>query len=244
MLEWKEEKMREFRVKFIERIKRAEAIESFRFSPENKVEFAPGQFLKVFFDELNKDNKDLNKYLSFSCAPEKEYIEVTKRRSESNFSQRLWSLKKDDEALMSGPMGTCTFDSLHEKVSFIVGGIGITPAISIIEHVLENNISSDMRLLYSNMKEEDIAFKKELEDWNNQHHNFQIVWTVAEGEPKDKKFFKGLIDKNFILEHLSDCKERLIFIFGPPKMVVVMKNICLEIGCDEKKIKAENFVGY
>jgi len=61
---------------------------------------------------------------------------------------------------------------------------------------------------------------------------------------KDKKFFKGLIDKNFILEHLSDCKERLIFIFGPPKMVVVMKNICLEIGCDEKKIKAENFVGY
>ncbi len=236
--------MNEFKVKFLERIKRTESIESFRFSSEEKIEFCSGQFLKVFFDQEKKDNKDLNKYLSFSCSPSRNYIEVTKRRSESEFSKKLWNLKVGDSILVSGPMGSCTFDSVYEKIAFIIGGIGITPAISIIEYIVENNISSDVTLLYSNMTEEDIAFKKELEAWSAKYSGLKIIWTVVASEPQDKNIFKGMIDKDFILKHVEDYQDRLIFISGPPKMVAVMKEICLDIGCDLKKLKAENFVGY
>ncbi|MDD3375464.1 MAG: FAD-dependent oxidoreductase [Candidatus Omnitrophica bacterium] len=236
--------MNEFKLKFIERIKRTETTESFRFSSEKRIEFCPGQFLKVLFDGANKNNKDLNKYLSFSCAPSKEYIEVTKRRSESEFSKRLWSLKKDDIVSVEGPIGSCTFDSAYQKVAFITGGIGITPAISIIEYIVENKIPSDIKLLYSNMTEDDIPFRQELESWEKDNPNFNIAWTLAEGESEEKKFFKGLIDKDFILKNITDYKDRSIFISGPPKMVEAMKKICVEIGCEAGKVKAENFVGY
>ena len=40
----------------------------------------------------------MNKYLSFSCAPGKGYIEVTKRLSNSEFSQSLKNLKINDSS--------------------------------------------------------------------------------------------------------------------------------------------------
>jgi len=37
------------------------------------------------FDEKDPNNKELNKYLSFSCSPAKDYIEVTKGLARANF---------------------------------------------------------------------------------------------------------------------------------------------------------------
>jgi ferredoxin-NADP reductase len=58
--------MQEIRARFVERVKRSETIESFRFVPQKKIDFIPGQFLQVIFDEAKRENKELNKYLSFS----------------------------------------------------------------------------------------------------------------------------------------------------------------------------------
>ena len=79
--------MKEIKAKFDRKIKRTEAAESFRFVPKERIDFLPGQFVQVNFDEKNKSNKALNKYLSFSCAPGKSYFEVTKKLSESEFSK-------------------------------------------------------------------------------------------------------------------------------------------------------------
>ena len=37
--------------------------------------------------------------------------------------------------------------------------------------------------------------------------------------------------------------DRIFYIFGPPKMVEVMENICLESQCSKQNIKTENFIG-
>jgi len=84
---------KEVRVKLIEQIKRTETVRSFRFKPEQRIDFCPGQFLQVIFDEQDKNNRNLNKYLSFSSAPGKEYIEITKKMSDNKFSQKLRELK-------------------------------------------------------------------------------------------------------------------------------------------------------
>ena len=48
------------------KIKRTPTIESIRFRLQESMDFIPGQFLQLIFDETNLDNRDLNKYLSFS----------------------------------------------------------------------------------------------------------------------------------------------------------------------------------
>ncbi|MDD4013636.1 MAG: xylene monooxygenase, partial [Candidatus Omnitrophica bacterium] len=80
--------MTERKAVFVERIDRTPTVASFRFRTEGGLEFIPGQFLEVMFNESDRKDRCLNKYLSFSAAPGKEYVEVTKRMSESAFSGR------------------------------------------------------------------------------------------------------------------------------------------------------------
>ena len=239
--------LKEERVKFIEKIKRTETVSSFRFKPEQKIDFSPGQFLQIIFDEQDKNNRNLNKYLSFSSAPGKDYIEVTKRISDSEFSQRLLELKPGSKILIKAPMGTCIFKDEYEKIGFLIGGIGITPVISILEYIIDKGLATDVCLLYSNRTEHDIAFKSEIDNWSKNNSRIKVIYTISDvcnGEIKDKRCFLGRINKQLFMSKINNYNQRLFFIFGPPNMVTAMKNLCLETGCLEEMVKTENFVGY
>lgn len=230
--------------RLIEKIKRTSSIESFRFILEKKIEFTPGQFLQVIFDQNNRDNKELNKYLSFSSSPNKEYIEVTKRLSDSKFSQSLNNLTIGSEVLFKAPLGACVYKSEYRKIGFLIGGIGITPVISIIEYIFDKRLNTDVVLIYSNRAEDDIAFRNELDQWKSLNKNIKVFYTVTECEPKDNSCIFGRIDKNLFIDKVKDFSERMFFIFGPPKMVEAMKNLCLEVGCKKDSVKTESFIGY
>lgn len=236
--------IKETHIRFIEKIKRTDSVQSFRFLPQERIDFIAGQFLQVIFDEQNRDNKELNKYLSFSSSPTKEYVEVTKRLSNSNFSQRLNNLKIGDEPLLKAPLGNCVFNPEYEKIGFLIGGIGITPVISIIGYIVDEKLNTDAILLYSNRTEEDIAFKGELNHWRSVNYNIKVIYTVTDCPPKDSRCIFGRINKELISQNAPDFRERIFFIFGPPRMVETMKVLCLELGCSQEKIKTESFIGY
>ncbi len=239
--------LQEVRVKFIEKIKRTETVRSFRFKSEQKIDFYPGQFLQVIFDEQNKNNRNLNKYLSFSSAPGKDYIEVTKKISDSKFSQRLLELKPGSRILMKAPMGTCIFKDEYEKIGFLIGGIGITAVISILEYIIDKGLATDVYLLYSNKIEDDIAFKPEIDNWSKNNSKIKVIYTVStagNGEIKDKRCFFGRINKQLFMSKVTHYNQRIFFIFGPPNMVTAMKDLCLEMGRLKEMVKTENFIGY
>lgn len=236
--------MKEVRGKLVARIKRTPSVESFRFLPKDKVNFVAGQHLRVIFDEENRNNRELNKYLSFSCSPTKGYIEVTKRLSNSNFSQKLKSLKINDEILFRAPLGYCVLKEDYQKIGFLIGGIGITPVISMLEYIVDKKLNTDVVLLYSNRTEKEIAFKKELDYWQSIRENIKIFYTVTNYKPKDRNCIYGFINKDLVAQLVSDLDGRIMFLFGPPKMVEAMENLCIELNCKRKNIKTESFLGY
>lgn len=225
-------------------LKRTPTVASFRFLPQEKVGFIAGQFLQIIFDAGNINNKELNKYLSFSCSPAKDYIEVTKRLSESRFSEALKNLKIGDEILLNAPLGARVFKEEYKKIAFLIGGIGITPVISIIEYIVDRRLDTDVHLIYSNRTEEEIAFKNELDDWRVRNNNIKVTYIVSECQPKDKDCLFGRIDEDLIQKKIPDLRERILFIFGPPKMVEAMQAISLEAGAKKDNLKIENFIGY
>jgi len=227
----------------IEKIKRTPSVESFRFRAEQKIDFLPGQFLQVIFDHEDRKNKNLNKYLSFSSSPFRDYFEITKRVSTSDFSEKLICLNPGDEVLFKAPMGHVTFKDEYKKIGFLIGGIGITPVISIIEYIMDKGLDTDIELHYSNRNEEEIAFRAELEKWDSQNSKLKICF-FTDCEPQDKKCIHGLIGKDHVCNGIHDYKNRIFFIYGPPGMVQAMKNICEETGCSKDMIKVENFIGY
>ena len=240
----RKDNVKEFSGKFIGQVKRTEHVISFRFSVRDPIDFIPGQFLQVIFDQTNPRNFSLNKNLSFSCAPKKEYIEVTKKISQSKFSKQLTGLKTGDSVLFKGPMGNCVFLDSFKKIAFLIGGIGITPVISIVEHIVQNNLPTDVVLLYSNRTEKDIAFKPQLDHFSNLNKRIKVMYTVDHEQPGDQSISFGSIDQEFVLGNISDYQQRVFFLFGPPGMVEAMKNICVRIKCREENFKTEIFEGY
>ena len=236
--------MKEVKAKLTETIKRTQDAQSFRFLSETRIEFIPGQFLQIIFDENNLNNKELNKYLSFSSSPTKEYIEFTKRLSESLFSQKLKNLNINDKVLFKAPLGSCILKDEYKKIAFLIGGIGITPVISIIEYVIDKRLSTDIVLLYSNRTEAEIAFRQELDYWQSITKNIKVIYTLTDSSPKDARYVFGRIDKDLLIKKILDLDERIFFIFGPPKMVEAMKGLCIEVGCKNENIKTESFIGY
>jgi ferredoxin-NADP reductase len=236
--------MRIIKTNFLERVKLTETVESFRFQPDEPVSFVPGQFSRIMFDPVNQDNKDLNKYLSFSASPSKGYLEFTKRLSLSDFSRRLQDLKPGQEVSLSAPLGNCVLKPEYKKIAFVIGGIGITPVMSMLEYMNENKAGVDAALFYSNRLEEDIAFKSRIDFLVKNLSGLKVVYNVTGCQPKSADCFFGMINKDFLSSQLSDWDQREVFIFGPPKMVEAMKAVCLEAGCSRDNLKTEGFVGY
>lgn len=233
-----------FKATVIDKIKRTPTIESIRFKVEGDISFIPGQFLQLIFDEGNMNNRGLNKYLSFSSSPTKDYIEVTKRLSDSDFSRKLKELSIGDTVAFRGPLGKCVFKEEYKKISFLIGGIGITPVISILEYIVERSLNTDAVLFYSNRVEEEIAFKGQLDGWIEENKNIKVIYSITDCQPKDKTCIAGRITEETIIKTIDDFSQRIIFIFGPPKMVAAMEKLCLGIDCKKENIKIENFVGY
>lgn len=233
-----------FKAHFVENIKRTPTVMSFRFIPKQKLGFIPGQFLEVIFDKENPTNKELNKYLSFSSSPLRDYIEVTKRLSESEFSQRLKSLKPNDEVLFKGPLGNCVFEEDFKRIGFLIGGIGITPVISILEYIEDKKLDTDVLLFYSNRIDSEVTFKEELDRLVLNNPLIKIVYLLTDVPSEESCYICARLDREFLKNNISQLKERLLYIFGPPKMVEALNSICLELGIRKDHIKTESFVGY
>ncbi|MDD5613785.1 MAG: FAD-dependent oxidoreductase, partial [Candidatus Omnitrophica bacterium] len=230
----------EIEAAFIQKIKRTPTIYSFRFSADDDLNFKPGQYMEVMLDKIDKE---LRHYLSFSSSPDKDYFEFTKRLSDSRFSQKLSQLKDNSTVLFKLPLGSCVYKEEYKKIAFLIGGIGVTPAISMIEYVVENNLDTDVVVFYSNRTKEEIAFYKELKNWQSLSKKLKVILTVTDDETSGPQYLKGRIDKDIIKSNMGDILERIFFIFGPPKMVDAMKAIAVELGVENNNIKTEYFIG-
>ena len=225
---------------FIERIDRTATIASFRFNIGEKIDFIPGQHLEVIFD---KERKELRHFLSFSSSLGRDYIEITKRLSDSPFSNCLRDLKRGDRVSFKGPLGNCVLDQSYKDITFLIGGIGITPVVSIVEYIVDRDLDIRVNLLYSNRSIEEIAFKDRFDSFKKRD-NINVIYTVTDGSAKESGYYNGRIDKSLVEREVSNIKESLSYIFGPPKMVAAMKDLLLELGLSDNKIKTESFWGY
>ena len=174
-------------------------------------------------------------------------MEFTKRITDSEFSKALERLSVGDWARLRMPYGSFTFGGEYEKICFLSGGIGITAIRSICKFVTDMRLPTDVVLTYGNNTEEDIIFRKDLEDMQSDNKNFRIIYTLTSTNI-DKQAWQGrtgYINDKMIREEIPDFEERVFYICGPPKMVESLVNILKNnLRIQENRIKTENFVGY
>ena len=223
-------------------------IYGFYFLSQNKkIDFKAGQFLQVIFPHKNTDIRGDKRYFTIASSPlDKELLIVTKIIKESSsFKKNLLNLKIGDSVAAEGPYGEFVLPNKKSDIFLMAGGIGVTPYISMIKHLLKEKRELHITLFYAANKREDIVFRDLLLS-ASKNINIKITYFIKEvnSDLLDENEKKGYISKDTIRENISDIKNSFFYVSGPKIMIDNVIDILKEMKIDEEKIKKDYFVGY
>lgn len=197
--------------------------------------FEPGQFVWI---TISDSPFTIQQHpFSFSSSAASDVLEFTAKRL-GDFTNTWKYLQPGQTAYLEGPFGSFT---LKDKPCFMVmGGIGITPAISILKTISDTKDGRKCILVYGNQNWESVPFREELAFLKNKT-NLQLIHVLA--EPQEAwAGEKGLISEDIILKYLPDkCNEFDYYICGPAPMMDEAELTFRNAGVDWKNIYAERF---
>ncbi|MEI6865235.1 ferredoxin--NADP reductase [Flavicella sp.] len=135
-------------------------------------------------------------------------------------------------------------NQLKNYLAFVAGS-GITPVLSMVKTVLENEPKSTFTLIYGNKTSESTIFKSELDALANKFiARFNIKYAFT--QEKNTGTISGRIDKKatryIVREKFNHLNFDEVFICGPEEMINVVSNTLTEDGFLKKNINYELFV--
>ncbi len=232
--------MDEYTVKVIELIQRTPTAATLRMKKPEDFTFKPGQW---GYFTVEGDCGKVSRSLSFSSSPTEPHLEFTKRNSDSDFCKNVEQLQKDDEVSYRGPMGNLVYEGSLDKVTFIAGGIGITPIRSILKHAVDKGIEGEKFLLYGNLNLEETAFADEIQQWEKNDPGLMVTH-VLKDPPEGWDGFTGFIDSHIIEASVPDLPGQTFYVSGPPPMVNAVTTCLDELGIHRDRVYKEELEGY
>lgn len=226
----------------------ADGTMEFLFEKPEGFSHKAGQFIEVtLINPAETDEKGANRAFSIASAPSEPHLMIATRMRDTAFKRALKSMPLGTDVKIDGPFGDFTLlNDTSRPAVFLMGGIGITPARSIIIDAAEKKLPHKLFLFYSNRRPEDSAFLSELQELEKENPNYRFIGTMTEMEksklPWNGK--QGYINEALIREYISDTAKPIYYIAGPPAMTAAMRGILTKLGVNEDNIRTEEFSGY
>lgn len=206
---------------------------SFNFNPSELINWTAGQFIEVKLPHDNTDVKGDTRYFTISSAPFEQFIQLTTRITDSSFKKALSDLDIGDLiSIIEGPKGDFVWQESNMLVVFIIGGIGITPFISIIKQLVHDGKKINLTLIYAN-RTEDIPFREQIDDWAQNDTTLSVKYEV--GTPLT-------IDR--ILQIYPEITKTMVYLSGPEPMVNALSGQLKVSGLLDNQIKSDYFINY
>ena len=234
--------------------------------PENlkaDYEYRAGQYLTLKFII---DGKEERRSYSLCTSPtEADYGVNVKRVKNGLISNHVNdTLKAGSQVEVMTPDGNFTLDLVEHKQRdfyFFASGSGITPIISMIKTILEEEPKSTCNLLYGNTNEDCVIFRDELQGLASKYSG-QLIYEQTLSKPNRAKsgglkglFSKGKmswtgsvgrIDKSkvdqFLDEHTKKSVEAHYLVCGPGAMIDTIIDHLEGKGIANEFLHTERFV--
>ena len=210
-------------------------------------QFTPGQYL-TFRHTI--DGTELRRSYSICSAPcEGELRVAIKKVDQGKFSTYANEhLKKGDILEVMPPMGKFgprTSDRPSRSYLGFVAGSGITPVMSIMRNVLENEPGSRFTLIYGNRSKNSIIFREAIEALKNRFMERLSVYYVLSREYMDIPLFSGRISAGKCREFCTSLIDLgtidEAFLCGPEDMILSLKQELADMGMPADKVHMELF---
>ncbi len=205
-------------------------------SPFNS--FIAGQYVTVLLPAVAPHE---GKSYSISSIPDTSLITLTVKEM-GVFSRALTAHTVGDHIETTEPYGFFYPEFEDEKpLTFIAGGVGITPCMSIIRTALTQGYASPITLFYSNKTTADCIFKEAIAGLASTYPSFTVHQHLTREVPTDTSVTHGRITEHDIRTHSEDSQNTEFFICGSINFTKDMWRTLREIGIPSTQIYTEGF---
>ena len=235
---WRSE--RAFRV--ARREDESELITSFYLEPVDGgalLAFTPGQYLTLL---LEIDGEPARRNYSLSDAPGKPWYRISvKREAGGRVSNWLHDHAQVGTALPAlAPAGDFTLDdSASRPLVLVTGGVGITPAMSMLESAAPSG--RPIRFIHSARHGGVHAFRDRVDELAANHPNVSVVYVYDQPRPQDQPHATGQLTPELLAQELPADRDVDLYFLGPkPFMQAVYRN-GLALGVAANRMRYEFF---
>ena len=225
---------------------------SFAFSiPENlrdTYSFIQGQYITL---KLVINGEELRRCYSVCTSPNDGELRVAAKKVKGGRAS-TWlneELKVGDELEVMPPMGNFYSDmnSVNQKTYVLfAGGSGITPVLSILKTVLQDEPKSKVILFYGNLNESATIFRKQLNAIEEKNADrLTIYYILDQPENEVPAIVKGVLSsektKALMDKYVDLTGDNEYFLCGPPGMKDGVLLTLEEVVSDKDRIHVEVF---
>lgn len=209
-------------------------------------QFIAGQYVNI---KLTLDGVEIRRAYSICSSPKSGELRIAIKSVKNGLFSKFANenLKSGDILEVAPPEGRFTFEPNHEKrknyMAFVAGS-GITPVISILQSVLEDEPQSTFVLVYGNKTPQETIFHNQLHNLQLQYvGRFFLHYVYSQSKVENELF--GRIAKsnvNFMLTtKYSQFEFDKFYLCGPEEMINLVSTILKEHNILDKNIKFELF---
>ncbi len=202
-----------------------------------KVDFKPGQFM--FIQLLRNGHLSSSHPFTISNSPTRDRLSITPKKL-GDFTSTIKDTKVGDKAFIDAPYGVFSFlNYKHEELVFIAGGIGITPFISMLRYIYDQQLSKQVTLFWTNRDESNLCFREELEQMEEEMENLKVILVMSDHPEWPGE--KGRLGGDMIMSYLGSLDRKDFFICGPQALTASLKIELKELEVPPSRIHSELF---
>ncbi len=219
----------------------------FVFDRPAEYDYRAGQYCALRVKELvEADPKGPARSFSFSSSPSDEKLTFAMRSGPSGFKKTMWSLKPGDTIEATKAVGFFTEpDDNDQPIVFIVGGIGITPALSILREALKQGSTREYTLFYANRFAKDAAFHEDLKQLEEALPHFRYITVLSQSEDPvaSKNDERGYITAPMLEKYVPNASACLYYLVGSVQFIDTMEELLAGLGVMKEQCKKDPFTG-
>jgi nitric oxide dioxygenase len=227
--------------KLVKRIDESSVITSFYFEPVDGgavPEFEPGQAITVV---LNINGESVRRNYSLSDAPGTGYLRISIKREPqglvSNFLHD--TLEVGSEVNLLPPSGQFVLRRNDKPLVLLTGGVGITPAISMVN--VEATSGREVRFIHAALNSKVHAFKAHVDQLVAANSNISALYVYSEPEADCAPHATGFVTEDMLAEQLPEDRDVELYFLGPKPFMSAMLKIAKNLGVPPSQIHYEFF---
>ncbi|MFU8803208.1 MAG: ferric reductase-like transmembrane domain-containing protein [Bradymonadaceae bacterium] len=158
-----------------------------------------------------------------------------------DFTSTWPDVEAGTRAYLEGPYGAFTIDEDAEAGAvFLAGGVGITPIMSLLRTLAEDEDPRHFVLFYANKNWDGVIFREEIEGFKEKL-DLDVVH-VLEEPPQDWNGESGFVEEDVLERHLPDREARYFYyICGPEPMMDLVESTLVNRKIPLPHIMSERF---